>query len=71
MEKMKVVIKGKYDERTNRSDFDVSMKGSANVIANGLATTLCSVCIDGDCSCAQLVKIIKQTYAQCVEKGEE
>lgn len=71
MEKIKIVIKGKHDDRDNHSEFDVVMKGNTNILANALSTTLCKLCIEGGTSCRKLLECIKNVYAQCTEERKE
>lgn len=71
MEKIKIVIKGKHDDRDNHSEFDVVMKGNTNTLANALSTTLCELCIEGGTSCRKLLECIKNVYAQCTEERKE
>lgn len=71
MEKIKIVIKGKYDDIDNHAEFDVVTKGNANIIANALSTVLCDICIDGGTSCRKMVECVKDVYAQCMKEREE
>ena len=71
MEKIKIVIKGKYDDIDNHAEFDVVTKGNVNIIANALATVLCDICIDGGTSCKKMVECIKATYSKHTKEREE
>lgn len=71
MEKIKIVIKGKYDYRDDHSEFDVMMKGDTNILANALSSALCNLCIEGGTSCTKMVECIKHVYAQCTKEREE
>lgn len=71
MEKIKIVIKGKHDERDDNSEFDVVMKGNMNILANALSTALCNLCIEGGTSCRKMLECIKKVYAQCTKEREE
>ena len=59
------------DERDDHSEFDVVMKGNANILANALSTTLCNLCIEGGTSCRKMVECIKDVYALCMKEREE
>ena len=71
MEKIKIVIKGKHDERDDHSEFDVVMKGDTKILANALSTALCNLCIEGGTSCKKMIECIKNVYTQCTKEREE